>query len=81
MKHSWSHDPCEPNATLGSLDYSVVDQPIYYYQFNSSPNGAVTIGAYSVLDLGAAANGGSDLRLDVIAFTDVRFVCFFIARY
>lgn len=47
------------------------------YYFNASPNGAATVGAYSVLDLGAAANGGSDLRLDVIAFTDndVEYVC------
>lgn len=35
--------------------------------FNTSPNGAATIGAYSALDLGLGTN--SDLRVDVVAFT------------
>ena len=86
--YSYSHSPTAANATLGSLDFSVIDQPIIEYYFNASPNGAATVGAYSVLDLGSAANGcasladvarsllahshrsGSDLRLDVVAFTD-----------
>lgn len=71
--HSYSHAPTSTNSTFGSIDFSVVDQPMLNLIFNTSPNGAATVGAYAVLDIGIA----SDLRVDICAFSK----CFFVSSY
>lgn len=61
---SWSHQPTLPNATLGSVDFSVVNQPLQYWVGNTNPPYA-TFGAWATQDIGFS----SALQLDNIYFT------------
>ena len=52
---SFAHVPTAPNSCSGSIDFSVVNQPIVFWTFNPTPPYA-TVGDWSNQDLGPGAN-------------------------
>lgn len=62
---SYSHKPCQANATLGLVDFSVVNQPIDYWVGNPTPPYTL-IGDWSQQDIGYSCG----LQFDNIAFTN-----------
>lgn len=59
--YSYSHKPTAANATLGLVDFSVVNQPLVYWQFNPALNSGVrawqaTIGSWATQDIGFSSN-------------------------
>lgn len=68
--YSYSHKPTAANATLGLVDFSVVNQPLVYWQFNPALNSGVrawqaTIGTWATQDIGFSSN----LVISHIVFT------------
>jgi len=63
---SYAHRPTAANACTGSVDFSVVNQPIQFWQFNADPPYA-TVNLWANQDLGIA--GGSDLVISGIFYT------------
>lgn len=61
---SYDHKPAQPNACFGSVDFSVVNQPLVFLTFNGSGKYS-TIGAWATADIGAS----SDLQIDCVFFT------------
>jgi hypothetical protein len=61
---SYAHRPTAANACTGSVDFSVVNQPIQFWQCNPTPPYA-TVALWAVQDIGTA----SDLVISSIYFT------------
>lgn len=70
LASSYSHRPTAANACTGSIDFSVVNQPIQFWQFNSTPplyggGPSVTVGNWATQDIGSA----SDLAITSLYYT------------
>jgi hypothetical protein len=65
---SYDHMPTRPNSCLGSVDFSVVNQPQVFFTFNPNASAlayGATIGAWATQDIGFSSN----LQADQIFFT------------
>lgn len=62
---TYSHDPSRPNAVLGFLDFSLIDNPRMRLTLQN-PGASATIGAAAVNDTASAT---SELDITVVCFT------------